>query len=111
MFASFLKNKASGRASDDPTWEKFLSYFDAMANGVDEEGNVLYQDPDGAQWSFVLIFGQGDLEQLCINWGVQSYNNEDEICGCCLANRSTRPFTNLQENAEWRPTCPLPNQA
>ena len=105
-----MKSKG-GRGLDDRSWEQILGYFDAMANGLDETGEILYEDENGIRWKFIVIFGQGDLEQLCQQWGVVSYNGEHEMCGCCLANRTTMQFTNLQENAEWRPTCPLSNEA
>lgn len=82
-----------------------------MANGLDESGNVLYECEQGGRWKFILVFGQGDLEQLCVNWGMVSYNGVHEMCGICLANRTDKQFTNLQETAEWRATCPLSNQA
>ena len=104
-----MKNKDSGRGADDETWEKFVAYWDAMANGVDELGNVLYEDGDGIKWGAILVFGTGDLEQL-VHWGIRSYNDTHEMCGFCLGNRSDIPHTDLQEDSEWRNTCPLSNE-
>ena len=110
MYASFLKSKAHGRVLDDKTWGKFLAYFDAMANGLDELGNVLYEDPAKFSWCLLLLFSTGDLEQLCRVWGLQDYNGVHEMCCACLANRTTLPFTDNQEDSAWRDTCPLPNE-
>ena len=78
-----------------------------MANGVDENGEPLFIDAEGNSWSLVLLFGTGDMEQLCIGWGLASYNAEHELCGYCLANRSDIPYTDCQDDSCWRETCPL----
>ena len=112
IFANCVKPK-DGRAIDDAAWEKILSAFDQMAYGKDEVGEVLYTDEHGVEWCFILVFGCADMEQLCLGWGLKSYNNVDTtgMCGFCLANRddSDIPYTNCQEDSEWRPTCPLSN--
>ena len=99
----------TGRALDDKTWERFLHAFDRMAQGLDEEANILYQDSEGVVWKFVLLFACADMEQLCLGWGLMSYNNVGQMCGYCLADRDVFLYTNLQEDAEWKDTCPLPN--
>lgn len=100
-----------GRALDDKAWAKLLHAFDLMAAGLDEEGNELYRDSSGLLWKFCLLFACADTEQLCLGWGLMSYNNIGEMCGYCLADRELggRPHTNLQDDAAWRDTCPLPN--
>ena len=45
------------------------------------------------------------MEQICVQWGARSYNDVDEICLLCKGNRSDKPFTDLNPNAEWRSTC------
>ena len=84
--------------------------MDRLAEGKLPNGEDAYVDEAGRQWGGILLFAQSDLEQLCLQWGLPSYNDIDEMCPYCRANRSSRPFTNLQEDAEWRPTASLSNQ-
>ena len=92
---------------DAKALEIFLDNFDKMAEGLDENGEV----NAGIRWKMVLILGGADMEQLAYGWGLKSYNDLTEICPCCLASRDEddKPFTDQLENANWRPTCPLPN--
>ena len=89
----------------------FLWVFDQMAKGLDENGQVLFKDDSGVEWSFIIAFGCADTEQLCFGWGLKNYNAVDVegMCGFCLANRSTLPYTNCRANADWKATCPLSN--
>ena len=98
------------RAIDEEIWAKLLDTFDAMANGLDEHGEPLFIDAHGNQWSFILLFGCGDTEQLCIGWGLASYNDNHEICGLCRANRTDILFTDLQDDALWISTYPLEHE-
>ena len=75
---------------------------------MDEQGDTLYMDADGTKWNFALLFGGGDMEQLVMGWGYRSYNDLDQICGECLADRL--PYTDLSEHAGWRATCPLSHE-
>ena len=108
VYANCLKPK-EGRITDQKPWEKLLAAFDQLADGLDEDGNPIYIDAQGRQWRFVLMFGCGDMEQLCQGWGLKSYNDIHEMCGFCVANRTDVLFTDLQEDAAWRDTCPIPN--
>ena len=81
-----------------------------MANGVDEDGEPLFIDAEGNNWSLVLLFGCGDMEQLCLGWGLASYNDKGDICGYCLANRTDIPFTDCQDDARWIETYPLKHE-
>ena len=83
-------------------WAKFFADMDLMAQGIDEGGNPLYVDDEGNQWKGILLFGFGDLEQVCVSYGAKHYNEGHEMCGWCDANRITKQYTNLQEDAEWR---------
>ena len=82
-----------------------------MAVGLDENGDILYRDENGREWKFSLIFAQGDMEQLCQSWGLPSYGSVDAVCGMCLGSRDDDGYnhTHLQEDANWRHTCPLHN--
>ena len=85
-----------GRALDSAAWEKILANFDQMALGLDENGETLYRDKNGKEWKFILLFAQGDTEQLCVSWGLPSYNSIDQVCGMCLADRADNNFSALQ---------------
>ena len=110
VYAACLTGDDS-RFLDGPAWQKFLSNWDQLAEGLDENGDVVYRDENGEIIKFIMLFGGADLEKLCIGWGLKSYNDVDEMCMCCKANRNLaeRPYTNLHENSEWRETCPMPN--
>ena len=85
-------------------WKQFFDNMDCLAQGVDEHGQPIYIDADGNRWAGILLFGLGDLEQLCMQYGLCSYTDAAEICGWCEANRTDKPYTNLQLSAEWRPS-------
>ena len=40
--------------------------------------------------------------------GLSHFAAKDETCSECLANRTTRPYTDLQRDAKWRPTQDMP---
>ena len=92
------------RGIDHPAWEAFLKNFDDLAMGLDENGEPIFIDSEGHSWGAILIFGESDLEQNTVGWGMKSYNSADECCGWCLANRSNLPVTDLSDTAGWRPT-------
>ena len=110
VYANSLKPH-HGRALDNAAWATLLDNFDQMAQGLDENGEVIYTDAEGKVWKFVLLFGQGDMEQLCLGWGLPSYSSIDQICGMCLADRTQfgNNYTDMQEWANWRNTCPIHN--
>ena len=37
-------------------------------------------------------------------WGLPGYGHAIDVCGCCLANRSSRPYTDCRPSALWRST-------
>ena len=98
-----------GRLMDHQAWELFFKCWDQLAEGLDDEGNIIFLDDHGTPVKFIMLFAGGDMEKLCAGWGLKSYGAADEMCLCCTANRSDRPFTNLHDSAEWRPSCPMPN--
>ena len=95
---------------DAEAWGAFFEDMDRLADGYMPDGSDVYVDDDGRRWGGILNHGQGDGEQICYHWVLQHYSDMDEVCPFCRANRSTRPYTNLQENAEWRPTTNLSNE-
>jgi hypothetical protein len=81
---------------------EFFKELDLLETGHDADGHPLAKDADGTIWTCCMVFGLCDLLQG-VEWGLPDYNKE-ALCSFCLANRSDRPFTNLQRGAEWRPT-------
>ena len=75
-----------------------------MAQGLGPNGEDLFVDSEGNKWGTILIFGEGDMEQLVVVWGCKHYQSTHEMCAWCLANRSTHPYTDLSPEATWRPT-------
>ena len=94
---------------DTDAWQSLLSDMDKMANCQGPDGEPLFIDANGEAWGAILLFGTGDMEQLCQQWGLPDYNSIDELCPWCRCNRSTLPYTDQQENALWRPTEDMPN--
>lgn len=97
-----MKEQGS-RGIDAVAWKAILDDFDALATGG-------FTDDNGVIWDLILVFGTGDMEQLCIQWGLKSYNDPHEMCGVCRADRSTRPHTDMLDTAQWRPTEDMSNE-
>ena len=79
--------------------------MDSLAEGTalnaDEILEPIAVDTEaGVKWTFPLLFGQNDSEQVTCGWGMTSYNEGDEVCGFCLANRSDLPFTDAHTSAK-----------
>ena len=108
-YATAIKLKKT-RGIDHPCWDMFVGNFDALANGYDEDGQPVYIDEFGQVWGAILLFSEADLEQDTVGWGLPSYNAADECCGWCLANRSSRPLTDMSADATWRPTENMTNE-
>ena len=96
---------------DAIAWKRVLDDFDGLAMGLLPDGSPAFKDEDGVEWGFINLFSGADLEHLVNQYGIVNYNGGDEVCQFCLANRTSRNFTNLQEDAEWRPTTNLSNEA
>ena len=95
LVASWLKD---GDADDSEVYRLMLEDFDKLS--CDMEAN----------FQFCLLFAKADEQCHCDEWGMTSYNAADETCTECLANRSSRPFTDLSAGAAWRPTERMPTQ-
>ena len=110
LFSSEVKfSKEDGFVQDRASWDIFFSEFDRLAAGVDEHGTPYFPIRDGSYWSFIMIFGKGDMEVICQVWGLNGYGDRDEICGWCLCNRSDLPYTDCRTCSNWRHTTDLPN--
>ena len=101
IFSSEIKQNKDGSGCY-AAWEKFFRVWDAMAQGVDLDGNYVAHDIDtGIKWSFVMIFAKADCEQLA-RWGLPSYSDGDIICGFCHADRSDLPWSDVRSTGLWR---------
>ena len=98
LIGSFIKTQPGG---DHGAWQLVLSDFDALASGV-VSGRTVAQD-GRIRFKFVLMVAKADEETRSNTFGLASYS-ANEPCSECLANRTNRPFTNLSDGAEWRPT-------
>ena len=105
VYANCVKQKGT-RGIDHPAWERFLADLDNIARGLDDRGEPLFVDSEGLHWGGIAIFGEGDLEQMCAEWGLTHYNAITQMCGWCLADRNedNLPHTDLSRRADWRPT-------
>ena len=109
VYANCIQTKGT-RGIDHPAWETMLRDFDMMAQGKGSDGQDLYIDSEGVSWGGILLFGEGDLEKIVVGWGCKHYQAVSECCPWCLANRSTRPYTDLSPEALWRPTEAMSNE-
>ena len=101
LVCSFLKENMLG---DRPSWELLLRDFEASATGMVDGRAVAQQGRK--RWKFVLLIAKSDEEAHANEFGLVHYNSP-ENCGDCLANDSTRPFTDLRRESAWRPTADM----
>ena len=94
---------------DAVAWRVLLEDMDNCARGLDSSGGALYTDEDGVQWGGILILSEGDLEQMCREYGLKLYNAPGPCCGWCFADRDGLPYTDLTPEALWRPTEQMSN--
>ena len=104
-FSSLTRNDSNDNNHEG--WKCLLKDLDDLLLGM-KDGEVIALNEDGQPWLFILLFAKADEECRVSAWGLVSYNAPDEVCPECLADRCIRPFTNLLESAEWRPTESLP---
>ena len=103
VYAHGIKDKKY-RSVDANVYEVFLKEMDGFSNKLGPDGQPLFVDASGRHWGGIFLFSTGDLEQILQSYNMRHYNLVDQICPGCLADRSLRPFTNLQEDAEWKET-------
>ena len=87
-------------------WSSLLEDWEALAGG-ELGGFPIAGRADGVVWKFVLLHVKADEECQCKTWGMPHFSS-DEPCPYCMANRATRPFTDLQHDATWRRNDILP---
>ena len=85
--------------------EGFKSDFDGRWNGM-AVGKSSGASASVAEWRFVLLAAKADEEVRCNEWGLPHFGGA-ENCSDCLCNKSTRPYTDLQASAAWRPTADM----
>ena len=93
----------------DIAWDAFLKDFEELATGY-VDGSPVARDSNGAVWSFALLFSKGDEECHCNTWGLTHWQNAVDCCSECLANRTSRPFTDLRGVAAWRGSEEMPTE-
>ena len=89
---------------DTPSWERLLQDFAQLATGV-VGGKEVARDKRRL-WRFVLLAAKADEEVRCNEWGLPHFGGA-ENCSDCLCNKSTRPYTDVQASAAWRPTADM----
>ena len=101
---TWVKTRRAESLSVAPFWDALLEDFEMLASGEDASGRPCLKDEQGRVWRLVLVYAKADEQQRCDEWGLVHYNDPDEVCPECRANRSSRPFTDCQATAAWRPT-------
>ena len=102
LICSHLKPTGTPNLTDRPCWERILADFDAMAS----EGLLVGR----RRWRLVLMAVKCDEEVRCNEFGLAHYNS-NECCSECMADRATRPYTDLTADARWRRSEGLPVEA
>ena len=86
---------------DQVAWARVLQDFEALATGV--VGGATVAQQGRRSFKFTVLIFKSDEEVHANELGMPHFG-ADDMCSDCLANRSTRPFTDLREAAAWRPT-------
>ena len=97
--ASYVQ--AGGGRGDESWWGHLLADFLAMGSGV-VNGREVARDADGTLWRVALLFVKCDEDVRANDFGLTHFSGANEVCPDCLANRTSRPFTDLSANAAWR---------
>ena len=77
---------------EDKSWELIMASFEQLARECGLE-----------DWSGMLLFLGADLDYVCNMLGLPHFNSND-MCHCCLANKSTMPYNNFHPSAGWQTT-------
>ena len=91
----FLCASSIKKDTDDlKVWQILVRDFDMLAR----TGFTV----DDVTWTFVLLILKTDEEARCNSFGCVSWASANEVCPDCLADRTTRPYTDLRSSAAWR---------
>ena len=94
LLATAIKSK------DDPLGTEVWDYILAELEKLALTG---FLDADGKRWNGMPLVSKADEQQRCDEWGLPDYRGP-EPCSDCLCNRTDKPYTDLRENAAWKPT-------
>ena len=100
LCASYVQR--SGGGDDTLWWQRLIDDLIALGSGV-VEGKEVARDSDGTLWRVALLFVKCDEDVRANDFGLSHFASRNEVCPDCLANRTTRPFTDMGEGASWRP--------
>ena len=105
VFATYMSVPGQNPTELAVAFQTFFADLDDLCKGHDQ-ANVPFAIDDESRdcggWGLCLLFGQTDLEQATVGWGMQSYGGADRICGFCRADRTGMAFSNLHADAGWR---------
>ncbi|CAK0847717.1 unnamed protein product [Prorocentrum cordatum] len=99
MCASYVQR--SGQMDDSLWWHRVLEDMAALGSGH-VGGRAVARDSDGTLWRGALVFVKCDEDVRANDFGLTHFSGGNEVCPDCLANRTTRPFTDMTEGAAWR---------
>ena len=103
LCVSYIKKVRAEGVDNAPMWQALLADLEALCTGAVNGRIVAPVEPDGhVGWRFVILFAKADEQVRCDDWGLPHYNAAHECCSECLANRSTRPWTDMRLCAAWR---------
>ena len=88
---SYIKLKQTKVATTDGAWAEILQSFELLASQATSSAPIAKTD-DGHRFGAVLMFACGDCGARSREWGLVDYNEAEELCSECLANRSSMPF-------------------
>ncbi|CAK0800968.1 unnamed protein product, partial [Prorocentrum cordatum] len=92
----------SGQGDDSLFWHRVLEDLNAPGAGS-AGGRAVARDRDGTRWGGALLFVKCDEDARANDFGLARFSACNEALPDCLANRASRPFTDLTEGAAWRP--------
>jgi hypothetical protein len=98
--ASYVQN--SGSPTDYLWWGHLFDELLALGSGV-VNGTEVARDSNGTLWRGAFLFCKSDEDVRSNDFGLTHFSGRDEVCPECLANRTTRPFTDMREDANWTP--------
>ena len=99
LCASYVQR--AGGTDDSLWWGHLLDDLLALGSGV-VNGRAIARDPDGTVWRVALLFVKCDEDVRANDFGLAHFAARHEVCPECLANRTTRPFTDMSAGASWR---------
>ena len=106
LVASYVQKKSSPE-TDYPFWTRLLDNLLQLGSGV-VDGQEVARDADGTLWTFALVFVKADEDVRANDFALVHFEGKNEACPECMANRDTRPFTDMSAEAGWRPSEAMP---